>query len=56
MTEAQERALKKYRSKKLDSGYKPVTVWLSDAAVKRLDQLAVTYGSRPKVIEALLGG
>lgn len=31
-------------------------MWLPEETIKRLDQLTLTYGSRPKVIEALLGG
>lgn len=53
---AQAKAVRKYRSNLLDSGHRPINIWLSDDAIKRLDQLAIVYGSRPKVIEALLGG
>lgn len=53
---AQAKAVRKYRSNLLESGYRQVNMWLPEETIKRMDQLAVTYGSRPKVIEALLGG
>ncbi len=54
MTPAQSRALERQRLKMEAAGEKMISVRLSGRAIKRLDWLKQSYGSRQKVIEALL--
>ena len=56
MTPAQRRALERQRLKMLERDEKPVTVRLNGKTRARLDWLAKSYGSRQKVIEALVNG
>lgn len=56
MTPAQRRALERQRVKMLANDEKPVTIRLNGKTRARLDWLARSYGSRQKVIEALLSG
>lgn len=54
VTEAAARAHRKYMASLLDKGYQVVSFRLSRKDRDRLDLLAKSYGSRQKVIEALL--
>ena len=56
MTPAQARALERQRQAMIARDEKPVTVRLNGKARARLDWLAKSYGSRQKVLEALLSG
>ena len=53
-TDAARRAQAKYAAKLADSGEKPLTVMLTQAGHKRIEALAISYGSKRAVIEALL--
>lgn len=54
MTPAQARALERQKQAMRDRDEKPVTIRLNGKTRARLDWLARSYGSRQKVIEALL--
>lgn len=54
VTESAARAHRKYMASLLDKGYQVVAFRLSRKDRDRLDLLAKSYGSRKKVIEALL--
>lgn len=54
MTPAQRRALDRQRLVMAARDEKPVTIRLNGKTRARLDWLARSYGSRQKVIEALL--
>jgi len=54
LTPAQRRALERQRLKMLERDEKPVTIRLNGKTRARLDWLAKSYGSRQKVIEAIL--
>lgn len=56
MTPAQARALEKQKQTMDERGEKIVSVRLSERARVRLAWLRKSYGSRQKVIEALLSG
>lgn len=56
MTPAQSRALEKQKREMDERGEKVVSVRLSEKARARLAWLRKSYGSRQKVIEALLSG
>lgn len=56
MTPAQRRALERQRLKMLERDEKPVTIRLNAKTRARLDWLAKSYGSRQRVIEALVNG
>lgn len=54
MTPAQRRALDRQKQSMQERDEKPVTIRLNGKTRARLDWLAKSYGSRQKVIEALL--
>lgn len=54
MTPAQSRALERQRLKMDAAGERLVSVRLNEKTISRIDWLAKSYGSRQKVIEALL--
>lgn len=56
MTPAQSRALEKQKQAMDERGEKIVSVRLSEKARTRLAWLRRSYGSRQRVIEALLSG
>lgn len=54
-TEARRKATAAFRDKLKREGYKQLAFFLSPSAQARLDELVVTYGSKTKAVEALLG-
>lgn len=56
MTPAQRRALDRQKEKMADNDEKLVSVRLNGKTRARLDWLAKSYGSRQRVIEALVNG
>ena len=56
MTPAQRRALDRQKEKMADNDEKLVSIRLNGKTRARLDWLAKSYGSRQRVIEALVNG
>lgn len=55
-TDARRRASAAFHAKRTALGYRKVTLWLSPAALLRLDELKLAAGSQDKAIEgAILG-
>lgn len=54
MTPAQSRALARQRQKMDEAGERLISVRLNEKTIDRIDWLAKSYGSRQKVIEALV--
>lgn len=55
-SDAARRAQRKYAAKLADKGDRPMTLILSKKSHDRLERLALSYGSKRAVIEALLSG
>ena len=49
---ALDRAGRVYRAKRLALGYQRIWAWFQPFAVRRLDELALIYGSRTAALEA----
>lgn len=55
-TDAQRRAQKKYLESLADRGVKTITLRVLGSTHKRLSDLAKSYGSQSKAIDAIIGG
>lgn len=53
-SEAQKRAHQKLAEERAKAGKRSVTVWLTEGARARLDELALRHGSREAAVEAWL--
>jgi len=55
-TEAQLRATKASKARRIAAGEKQFTVWLSKEAGDRLDELTARHGTRQRAMESVLMG